>query len=50
MRADLGNGQRTVGTVAGIPDVDDVLVGQLVDDRPRDGESADAGIEDPDGR
>ena len=50
VRTDLGDGQRPVRTVGGVADVDDVLVGQLVDDRPRDGESADAGIEDPDGR
>lgn len=31
-------------------DVDDVLVGQLVDDGPRDRQSPDAGIKDSDGR
>jgi hypothetical protein len=36
--------------MAGIADVDDVLVGQLVDDGPRDGQAPDAGVEDPDGR
>ena len=50
VRADLGNGERTVGAVGGVADVDDVLVGQLVDDRARDRQSADAGVEDPDGR
>ncbi len=38
------------GTVAGVSDVDDVLVGQLVDDRACDGESADTGVEDADRR
>ena len=50
VRADLRNGQRAIGAVAGVADVDDVLIGQLVDDRPRDGEPTDAGVEDPDGR
>ena len=36
------------GPLRGVADVDDVLVGQLVDDRAGDGQSADAGIEDPD--
>ena len=46
--ADLGDRQRTVRTVAGVTDVDDVLVGQLVDDRPRDREPPDTGVENPD--
>lgn len=50
MLADLGDGEPTVGAVGGVPDVDDVLVGQQVDDRARDRQAADSGIEDPDGR
>ena len=50
MRADLGNGERPVGTVAGVADVDDVLVGQLVDDGARHRQPADAGVEHPDRR
>ena len=47
MRANLGNGQRTVWAVGGVTDVDDVLVGQLVDDRARDGQPADAIVSVP---
>lgn len=50
VRPNVGDRQRAVGPVAGVADVDDVLVGQLIDDRPRDGEPSDAGVEDPDGR
>jgi len=50
MAADVGDGLRAVGAVGGVADIDDVLVGQLVDDRPRDGQPPDAGVEDPDGR
>ena len=50
VRADLGDGQRTVRSVGGVADVDDVLVGQLVDDRARDRQPADAGVEDADRR
>jgi hypothetical protein len=46
--ADLRNGQRTVRAVGGVADIDDVLVGQQIDDRAGDGEPADAGIEDAD--
>jgi hypothetical protein len=49
MRADLGNAERPVGTVAGVADVDDVLVGQLVNDGARHRQPADAGVEHPDG-
>ena len=49
VRADLGDGQRSVRAVAGVADVHDVLVGQLVDDRARDRQSPDAGVEDSDG-
>src|SRR5215217_2245867 len=50
MRADFRDGQRTIRTVGGVADVDDVLVGQLVDDRAGDGQPADSGVEDADGR
>ena len=45
---DLRNRQRPVRPVAGITDVDDFLIGQLVDHRPGHGESTDTGIEDAD--
>ena len=49
MFADLGDRQRAVRAVGGVADVDDVLVGQQVDDGARDGQAADAGVEDADG-
>ena len=46
---DLGDGERSVGAVGGVADIEDGFVGQLVDDGPGHGESADAGIKDADG-
>ncbi|SKU80739.1 Uncharacterised protein [Mycobacteroides abscessus subsp. abscessus] len=49
MLADLRNGQRTVRPIAGIADIQDVLVGQLIDDGARHRQTTDAGIENSDG-
>src|SRR5581483_6787974 len=40
---------RTVREPTGVPEVDDVLVGQQVDERARDRQAAQAGVEDADG-
>ena len=39
-----------VGVPAGVADVDEVLAGQQVDQRPRHGEPAEPAVEHPDGR
>ena len=47
--ADLADRLGTVGLARGVADVEHRLVRQLVDDRARDGEPAEAGVEDADG-
>ncbi len=47
--ADLADRLRTVGLAGGVAEVAHRLVGQLVDHRPRHGEAAETGVEDPDG-
>ena len=46
--AHVGDAQRTVGPVGGVADVDHRFVRQLVDDRSRHRQPADAGVEHPD--
>ena len=46
--AGLRDGPRAVGRAGGVTEVRDRLVGQLVEDRPHDGEPAIPGVEDPD--
>jgi len=46
--AHLSRGPRPVGIAAAVPDVDEVLLGQQVDQRPCDGEPAKAAVKDPD--
>ena len=48
--AHLGHGQWPVGSVGGIADVDDLFVGQLVDDRSGYRQPADTGVENSDRR
>ena len=47
--ADLADRLGAVGLARGVADVEHRLVRQLVDDRARDGEPAEAGVEDADG-
>ena len=46
--ADLGDVAGTVGTVGGVPDVEHLLMRQLVEDRTGDGEATDPRVEHPD--
>ena len=48
--AHLLDGAGPVGAVGGVADVEDLLAGELVEDRPRHRQAADAGVEHPDGR
>ena len=45
---DLGDVPRTVGTVGRVPDVEHLLLGQLVEDRTGDGEATNPRVEHPD--
>ena len=47
-RPDLGDVPGTIGTVGGVPDVEHLLMGQLVEDRTGDGEATDPRVEHPD--
>ena len=49
-RAHLGDRPRAVRAAGGVADVEDRLVRQLVEDRARDGEPTDPGVEDADRR
>jgi hypothetical protein len=48
--ADTGDGLLAVGGAGCVAQVDDVLVRQLVDHRPGDGQPAEPGVKDPDRR
>jgi hypothetical protein len=48
-RPHLGDRAGPVGGMEGVADVQQLLMGQLVQDRPGHGESADARVEDADG-
>ena len=46
--ANLGDGARSVRLPGGVPQIEDPLVRKLVQHSPRDSESAEAAVEDPD--